>query len=50
MYGTVNSIFVEIQPISTNILHDPRSFIVSVDQNDIFDDTYCIDPGNLLNN
>ena len=23
-YGTVNSIFVEIQPVSTNIKNDPR--------------------------
>ena len=25
-YGTVNTIFVEIQPDSTNIKNDPRSF------------------------
>ena len=24
-YGTVNSIFVEIQPVSTNIKNDPRT-------------------------
>ena len=27
-YGTVNSIFVEIQPDSTNIKNDPRTFYV----------------------
>ena len=26
-YGTVNSIFVEIQPDSTNIKNDPRIYI-----------------------
>ena len=25
-YGTVNSVFVEIQPDSTNIKHDPRNY------------------------
>ena len=27
-YGTVNSIFVEIQPDSTNIKNDPRIFVL----------------------
>ena len=29
-YGTVNSIFVEIQPDSTNIKNDPRNFLTDI--------------------